>query len=89
MWELNLDCHVKPCEPNACAGEGIVPVRQHQRRLPPLRLRILRLRLNVRLHVRPAQYPIRVQWRMTGWFREKRKIPIFRPIPMSHFSFCI
>jgi len=55
MWQLNLDCHVKPCEVNACAGEGVVPARQHQR-LPLLRLRILRLRLYVRLH--PVQCPV-------------------------------
>jgi len=48
-------CHVKPCETNACAGEGVVPARQHQR-LPLLRLCILRLRLYVRLH--PVQCPV-------------------------------
>jgi len=36
MWQLNLDCHVKPCEANACGGEGVVPARQHQRGNPDL-----------------------------------------------------
>jgi len=30
IWQLNLDCHMKPCEVNACA-RGVVPARQHQR----------------------------------------------------------
>jgi len=72
MWQLNLDFHVKPCEANACAGEGVVLARQHQR-LPLLRLRILRLRLSVSLH--PVQYPICVQSRMAVRSSEKRKIP--------------
>jgi len=49
MWQLKLDCHVKPCEVSACAGEGVVPARQHQR-LPLLRLRIYRLCLYMRIH---------------------------------------
>jgi len=52
MWQLELDCHLKPCEANACAGEGVVPARQHQR-LPLSLLRIHRMRLYVRL--RPVQ----------------------------------
>jgi len=55
MWQLNLHCHVKPCEANACAGEEVVPARQHQH-LPLLRLRIFRLRQYVRLH--PLQCPV-------------------------------
>jgi len=46
---------MRPCEANACAGEGVVLARQHQR-LPLLRLRIHRLRL----YYAPTSCPLHV-----------------------------